>query len=67
MREFDFYKINEFLERKYDHISQELFNNPLYKNNLTSDSKILYAFLIKMHSKLTAMHLVIFYRKFFTN
>ena len=39
MKEFDSYKINEILEHKYYQIPQELFGNPLYKDNLTSDLK----------------------------
>ena len=40
------YKSNETLEHKYYQIPQELFESPLYKDNLNSDSKILYAFLL---------------------
>ncbi len=40
------YKINEILENKYYQIPQELFTNEKYKDNLNSDSKILYAFLL---------------------
>ena len=46
MNEIDFYKINETLNNKYYQIPQELFINSLYKENLNSDSKILYAFLL---------------------
>lgn len=46
MNEIDFYKINETLNNKYYQIPQELFVNRLYKENLNSDSKILYAFLL---------------------
>ena len=45
--EFIPYKANEILEHKYYQIPQELFVNPKYKDNLNSDSKILYAFLLK--------------------
>ena len=44
--EFIPYKANEILEHKYYQIPQELFINPKYKDNLNSDSKILYAFLL---------------------
>jgi AraC-like DNA-binding protein len=44
--EFIPYKSNEILEHKYYQIPQELFVNKLYKENLNSDSKILYAFLL---------------------
>ena len=44
--EFIPYKANEILEHKYYQIPQELFVNPKYKDNLNSDSKILYAFLL---------------------
>ncbi len=40
------YKDNEILEHKYYQMPQELFTNSNYKNNLNSDSKILYAFLL---------------------
>lgn len=46
MQEINYYKINEVLEHRYYQIPQELFINPLYKNNLNSDSKILYGFLL---------------------
>lgn len=46
MNEINYYKINEVLNHKYYQIPQELFENPLYKNNLNSDSKILYAFIL---------------------
>lgn len=46
MTEIDYYKINEVLEHRYYQIPQELFINPLYKDNLNSDSKILYGFLL---------------------
>lgn len=46
MSEIDYYKINEVLEHRYYQIPQELFINPLYKDNLNSDSKILYGFLL---------------------
>lgn len=44
--EFIPYKSNETLENRYYQIPQELFENPLYKDKLNSDSKILYAFII---------------------
>lgn len=46
MQDIEYYKINEVLEHKYYQIPQELFINPLYKDNLNSDSKILYGFLL---------------------
>lgn len=46
MNEINYYKINEVLENRYYQIPQELFVNPLYKDNLNSDSKILYGFLL---------------------
>ena len=46
MKQIDYYKINEALSNKYYQIPQELFDNSLYKDNLNSDSKILYAFLL---------------------
>ena len=46
MKEIDYYKNNEILENSYYQIPQELFVNNLYKTNLNSDSKILYAFLL---------------------
>ena len=46
MKQIDYYKINETLSNKYYQIPQELFENSLYKDNLNSDSKILYAFLL---------------------
>lgn len=46
MKELDYYKSNETLSHKYYQIPQELFENSLYKENLNSDSKILYAFLL---------------------
>lgn len=46
MKEIIYYKSNEILENKYYQVPQELFENPLYKNNLNSDSKILYGFLL---------------------
>lgn len=46
MKEIDYYKNNEILENSYYQIPQELFVNNLYKENLNSDSKILYAFLL---------------------
>ncbi len=46
MENIEYYKINEVLEHKYYQVPQELFINPLYKNKLNSDSKILYGFLL---------------------
>lgn len=46
MQDFNFYKVNETLNHKYYQIPQELFINPLYKNALNSDSKLLYGFLL---------------------
>ncbi len=46
MKQINYYKINETLSNKYYQIPQELFENSLYKDNLNSDSKILYAFLL---------------------
>ncbi len=46
MQDFNFYKVNETLNHKYYQIPQELFANPLYKNTLNSDSKLLYGFLL---------------------
>lgn len=46
LTQIDYYKINETLSNKYYQIPQELFENSLYKDNLNSDSKILYAFLL---------------------
>ena len=46
MQNFNFYKVNETLNHKYYQIPQELFINPLYKNALNSDSKLLYGFLL---------------------
>ena len=40
------YKANETLENKFYQIPQELFVNSLYKEKLSSDSKILYSFLL---------------------
>ena len=40
------YKDNEYLEKSYCKIPQELFVSSLYKDKLNSDSKILYAFLL---------------------
>lgn len=42
----NFYKINETFSHKYYQIPQELFINPLYKDKLSSDSKLLYGFLL---------------------
>ena len=46
MQDFNFYKVNETLNHKYYQIPQELFINPLYKNTLNSDSKLLYGILL---------------------
>ena len=46
MKELDYYKSNETLSHKYYQIPQELFESSIYKDNLNSDSKILYAFLL---------------------
>ena len=46
MQDFNFYKVNETLNHRYYQIPQELFVNPLYKNALHSDSKLLYGFLL---------------------
>ena len=46
MQDFNNYKINEILHHKYYQIPQELFANPLYKDKLNSDSKLLYGFLL---------------------
>ena len=46
MKELDYYKSNETLSHKYYQIPQKLFESSLYKDNLNSDSKILYAFLL---------------------
>jgi len=46
MKEIEYYKSNEVLNHRYYQIPQELFVNPLYKDNLNSDSKILYSFLL---------------------
>lgn len=52
--EFIPYKANEILDDVYYQIPVELFINPLYKN-LSSDSKLLYAFLRYRH-QLSAMN-----------
>lgn len=44
--EFIPYKSNETLENKFYQIPQELFVNSLYKDNLNSDSKIIYSLLL---------------------
>ena len=44
--EFTPYKINECFEHLYYQIPMELFFNSKYKENLNSDSKILYGFLL---------------------
>ena len=46
MQDIEYYKINEVLSHKYYQVPQELFSNKLYKDNLNSDSKILYGFLL---------------------
>ena len=43
------YKVNEFLDDLYYQVPVELFINPIYKNALNSDSKLLYAFLRNRH------------------
>ncbi len=44
--EFTPYKANECFEHLYYQMPMELFINPIYKNKLNSDSKILYGFLL---------------------
>lgn len=46
MNKFNYYKINETFSHRYYQIPQELFLNPLYKDKLNSDSKLLYGFLL---------------------
>lgn len=46
MQDFNFYKVNETLNHRYYQIPQELFVNQLYKDKLSSDSKLLYGFLL---------------------
>ncbi len=46
MKDLDYYKEYESLIHTFYQIPQELFVNSLYKDNLNSDSKILYAFLL---------------------
>ena len=46
MQDFNFYKVNKTLNHRYYQIPQELFVNPLYKDKLSSDSKLLYGFLL---------------------
>ncbi len=46
MNKFNYYKDNEAFSHKYYQITQELFINPLYKDKLYSDSKLLYGFLL---------------------
>lgn len=46
MNKINYYKSNEVLNHRYYQIPQELFVNPLYKDNLNSDSKLLYGFLL---------------------
>lgn len=46
MNDIQYYKINEVLEHRYYQIPQELCENPIYKYNLNSDSKLLYGFLL---------------------
>ena len=58
MKQIDYYKINETLSNKYYQIPQELFENSLYKDNLNSDSKILYAFLLDRLSLFQKHHWV---------
>ena len=47
--EFIPYKANEYLDDLYYQVPVELFINPIYKNALNSDSKLLYAFLRNRH------------------
>lgn len=44
--EFLPYKANECFVNLYYQVPMELFTNPLYKNKLNSDSKLLYGFLL---------------------
>lgn len=44
--DIDYFKINECTMYKFYQIPKELFENKLYKENLNSDSKILYGFLL---------------------
>ena len=46
MNKINYYKTNEILNHRYYQIPQELFVNSLYKDNLNSDSKLLYGFLL---------------------
>lgn len=43
---FESYKVNECFQHLYYQIPIELFSNPLYKDSLSSDAKILYALLL---------------------
>lgn len=47
--EFIPYKANEYLDDLHYQVPVELFINPIYKNALNSDSKLLYAFLRNRH------------------
>lgn len=44
MNKIEYFKINEVFEYKFIQIPKELFFNFLYKDNLDSNSKILYGF-----------------------
>ncbi len=44
--EANFYKINESLENSFYQIPEELFKNPIYKEKLGLEAKVLYAFLL---------------------
>lgn len=46
MQKFDSYKINEILEHKFYQIPQELFTNPIYKDKLSLEAKMLYSFVL---------------------
>ncbi len=46
MNKIEYFKINEVFEYKFIQIPKELFFNSLYKDNLDSNSKILYGFLL---------------------
>lgn len=57
MQDFNFYKVNETLNHRYYQIPQELFVNPLYKDKLSSDSKLLYGFLLDRMSLSAKVHM----------
>ena len=44
--EFNSYKITDVLKHTYYEVPQKLFEIPIYKNKLNSNSKLLYAFLL---------------------